>query len=76
MLKTLLVAPSINSLFVTGFFVLFIIVILLSNIKYIMRLNPYQKLMIISLITIAIGTHGLLHLGLEKVYGFNPYKWF
>ncbi len=76
MLKTLLVAPSINSLFVTGFFVLFIIVILLSNIKYIMRLNPYQKLMIISLITIAIGTHGLLHLGLENVYGFNPYKWF
>jgi hypothetical protein len=76
MLRTLLVAPSINSLFVTGFFVLIIIVILLGNIKYVMRLNPYQKLMTISLITISIGTHGLLHLGLENVYGFNPYKWF
>jgi hypothetical protein len=26
----------------------------------------------ISLIGLVIGVHGLLHLGLESVYGFNP----
>lgn len=75
MLKALLVAPSLNALFITGLLTLFIIVILLTNLQYIMRLNTVQKLTVISLISMAIGIHGLLHLGLESVYGFNPYNW-
>jgi len=31
---------------------------------------------ILTLITIAIGVHGLLHLGLESVYNYNPIKMF
>jgi len=39
-------------------------------------LDFYRKTMILSLITIAIGVHGIIHLGLEMNYGFNPYRWF
>jgi len=27
------------------------------------------------LITIAVVTHGLIHRGVETIYGLNPYRW-
>jgi hypothetical protein len=72
----LTIAPSLNSLFLTGILILYILVIFLMNFTEIMKLGLYQKLTIISLITIAIGIHGLIHLGVEVNYDFNPYKWF
>jgi hypothetical protein len=69
-------APSINSLFVTGLFMFFIFIILIMNYKQIKNLDSYRKLSILSLIAIAIGVHGLLHLGTETVYNFNPYNLF
>jgi hypothetical protein len=75
MLSNILIAPSLNSLFFTGFFILSILIIFFSNIKKFSMLDFYHKLTILSLITIAIGTHGLIHLGVEREYGFNPYKW-
>ena len=72
----LTIAPSLNSLFLTGILILYILVIFLMNFTEIMKLGLYQKLTIISLITIAFGIHGLIHLGVEVNYDFNPYKWF
>ena len=76
MLSDILIAPSLNSLFITGILILFIFVIFITNYKQIIKLDYYRKITILSLITIAIGVHGLIHLGTETVYGFNPYKWF
>lgn len=76
MLANILVAPSLNSLFVTGFLILFILVIFITNYKKIMSLEYYRKITILSLIAIAFGIHGLIHLGVEREYGFNPYRWF
>ena len=75
MLSNILIAPSLNSLFVTGFLLLFILFIFISNYKQFMRFDFYRKIHILSLLVIAIGVHGLVHLGLESVYGFNPYRW-
>jgi len=75
MLHNFLIAPSFNSLFLTGFLLLFIFIIFVSNYKQFIQLDYYKKLNILSLFTIAIGIHGLLHLGMEQNYGFNPYKW-
>lgn len=75
MLANILVAPSLNSLFVTGFVILIILVIFIRNYKQFMTLEYYRKITILSLIAIAFGVHGLIHLGLEYVYGFNPYRW-
>lgn len=76
MLSNILIAPSLNSLFVTGFILLFILIIIVTNFKQFQRLDFYRKLTILSLIAIAVGTHGLIHLGVESAYNFNPYKWF
>jgi hypothetical protein len=71
-----LVAPSVNSLFVTGILMLVMLVLIITNYKQFMRFDFYRKLNIISLIAIAIGVHGLIHLGVESVYGINPFKLF
>jgi hypothetical protein len=76
MLSNILIAPSLNSLFFTGFILLFILVIFIFNYKQFTKLDFYKRLAILSLISIAIGVHGVIHLGVEVVYGFNPYKWF
>ena len=75
MLSNIFIAPSLSSLFVTGFLILFILVIFLTNYKQFMNLDHYRKITILSLMAIAFGIHGLIHLGLEQNYGFNPYKW-
>ena len=75
MLSDILIAPSLNSLFVTGFLLLFILIVFITNYKQFTRLDYYRKITILSLITIAIGIHGIVHLGVEINYGFNPYKW-
>ncbi len=72
----MLVAPSVNSLFITGFLLLAIFITVFNNYKRIMNLNYYQKIMLLSTLAIAIGIHGLIHLGVEKEYNFNPYNWF
>ena len=76
MLDRLLIAPSLNSLFVTGFLLLAILFIFVSNFRQFSRMNFYSKLTVLSLISIAVGVHGLVHLGVENSYNFNPYKWF
>ena len=76
MLSDYLIAPSLNSLFVTGLILLFILVIIITNFKEISKFTTYQKLSLLCILTIAIGSHGLIHLGVEKQYNFNPYKWF
>lgn len=75
MLHSILIAPSLNSLFFTGVILLSIFVLFVTNYGQFKRLNFYQKISILSLICIAIGAHGLIHLGVETVYGFNPYNW-
>lgn len=69
------IAPSFNSLFVTGILILLIFIIFVNNFKKIMNLGVYPKITLLSLVSTAIGIHGLIHLGLEVNYGFNPYKW-
>ena len=76
MLSDYLIAPSLNALFFTGLILLFIIILLVKNYSAIMRLNYYKQIMLLSSLTIAVGSHGLMHLGVEKQYNFNPYRWF
>jgi hypothetical protein len=67
--------PSIGSLFFTGALMLIILILIVSNYKLVLNLDFYRKLNLLLLLTIAAGVHGLIHLGLEVNYGFNPYNW-
>jgi hypothetical protein len=76
MLSDTLIAPSLNSLFITGMLLLVIFILVITNFNQLLKYRLYEKITILSLIVIAIGIHGLIHLGVETEYGFNPYKWF
>jgi hypothetical protein len=76
MLNDILIAPSLNTLFLTGILLFSIFFIFISNFNQFTRLDFYRKISILSLICIAVGIHGLIHLGTEYVYNFNPYRWF
>lgn len=76
MLSNLLMAPSMNGLILTGFLFLIIVIIFAKNYSKFLKLNYYQQITLLSLLSLAIGIHSILHLGAEVFYGFNPYKWF
>jgi hypothetical protein len=75
MLIDYLIAPSLNSLFVTGVLIMTIFFLIIINLKQVMKYRLYEKIKILCMLTIAVGVHGLIHLGVEREYGFNPYKW-
>lgn len=64
--------PSFYALALTGFFYLFIILTVCKNWNQIKNLSGYKMVKLLSLVGILIGVHGLLHLGLENVYNYNP----
>jgi hypothetical protein len=76
MLSYLIMAPSMNGLLFTGILLLIIVIIFAKNYDQFLKLNYYQQIALLSLLTLAIGIHSILHLGAEIVYGFNPYKMF
>jgi hypothetical protein len=75
MLSDYLIAPSLNALFVSGFLLMTILFLLIRNFKELLKLNLYNKIAILCMLSIAVGSHGLIHLGVEGQYGFNPYRW-
>ena len=74
MLPTLVMNPSMTGLILTGFLILIIVIIFAKNYTQFSKLNYYQQITFLSLLTLAIGIHSVLHLGAEIFYGVNPYK--
>ncbi len=64
--------PSFWTLPITGIIVLFVVIELFYNKDEINNLSTSNFIMIVLLLGILIGIHGLLHLGLEISYKFNP----
>ena len=75
MLVDYLFVPSLNALLVTTLILLTIIILMVKNYASIMRLNYYQQIILLTSLSIAFATHGLVHLGVEERYNFNPYNW-
>jgi len=76
MLSDILIAPSVMSLAITGLLLLCVFIIVIKNFTELKSLNLFRKILLLCLFAIAIGSHGLIHLGVEKEYNLNPYKWF
>ena len=68
--------PSLISSVITGLILMFVIILMMINYKQITKIPPIELASFLCVLSIAIGSHGLLHLGLEVVYGYNPLKWF
>ncbi len=64
--------PSFYAHVINGIVLLLGFIILYKHYSKITNIKPYDLFVLILIISISIGIHGLLHLGLEKVYDYNP----
>ncbi len=64
--------PSFYALVITGVISFIVVLIILTNFTSMMKLGPNKKIAVLSLVGLTIGVHGLLHLGMESVYNYNP----
>jgi hypothetical protein len=70
--------PSFYAHVINGILLFIALIIIVSNYSRFTRLEAYpgRTIYLILLLSIAIGIHGISHLGLEYVYGFNPMNYF
>jgi hypothetical protein len=64
--------PSFYAHALNGLFLLIAILLVIMNRSELKRLKPSKMIIIVLLFSLGFGIHSLTHLGLEKVYGFNP----
>lgn len=68
----MILIPSFYAHIINGILLLVAFIILLQNYKSFKNMDKYRLIIIILLFSIAAGVHGLSHLGMEKIYGYNP----
>jgi len=64
--------PSFYAHIINGLLLLTAFVVLSRNYKTLRDAEPYKLVMLILVLSLAIGLHGLSHMGLEKIYNYNP----
>jgi hypothetical protein len=70
----IVVAPSFFAHLFNGLFLFLGLLFLYKNFPKIKKLDFYKKIILFLLFSIAIGIHGLSHMGLEIFYNFNPLR--
>ena len=65
--------PSIYAHTISGGLLISSIIYFAVNFAKLASKDPYQILVLLLLLTVTIGVHGISHLGLEVVYKYNPY---
>jgi hypothetical protein len=64
--------PSIYAHILNGIFVFTAVLFVIWNIPNFQKIDNYKKLLILLLLSISFGVHGISHLGLESKYNYNP----
>ena len=65
-------SPSFYAHVINGLLLFIAFILLYRNYSKIIHLEPYKLIILTLLLSLTIGIHGLSHLGLEKVYHYNP----
>jgi hypothetical protein len=65
-------APSVYAHIFNGLFLFIAFYLFFVYFYVIKKIDPHKLIVLILLFSIAIGIHGLSHLGLESIYGYNP----
>jgi len=71
MYKFLLV-PSFYSHMLNGLLIFLAVILVIMNYSRIKNLNFAKIITLLLLFSMSIGIHGLSHLGLEKLYDYDP----
>ena len=64
--------PSLYAHIINGILLLVAFILLYKNYSSIKSMDKYRLILLVLLFSIATGVHSLSHLGLEKIYGYNP----
>jgi hypothetical protein len=64
--------PSLYAHVINGILLLVAFILLYKNYSSIKSMDKYRLILLVLLFSIATGVHSLSHLGLEKIYGYNP----
>jgi hypothetical protein len=67
-------APSIYAHIMNGILLFISAILVYRNYSTISRIAASEKVKLVLLFSLAVGLHGLTHLGLEYMYKFNPLK--
>jgi hypothetical protein len=73
-MNTVFMNPSLYAHILNAIFLLTAFVLFFMNYSQIVKLGAYEKVTLSLLFSGVVGVHGLSHLGLEGVYGYNPMK--
>jgi len=68
----MLVIPSFYAHILNGTLTLIAVILVLANLNAIKNMKTFNMLIVVLLLAIAIGIHGLSHQGLERNYNFFP----
>jgi succinate dehydrogenase hydrophobic anchor subunit len=68
--------PSVYAHIFNGLLLFIALIVIALNYSKLKKYvaNPWSAVLLILLLSIAVGIHGISHLGLESVYGYNPLK--
>jgi len=66
--------PSFYLHQMNAFLILVSLFLLFTNYSKIKKIEPYQSVVLSLLFSLAVGVHGLFHLGAEYIYGYNPIR--
>jgi hypothetical protein len=75
-MNELLIKPSLYAHVLNAVFLFIAFVLVIVNYSQLAKLGPYEKITLSLLFSGVVGVHGISHLGLEGVYGYNPMKMF
>ena len=64
--------PSYYALVLTGIFILVFIILIFRNYSTLKNASISSIILLGGVFAILVGIHGLLHLGLETAYNYNP----
>jgi uncharacterized membrane protein HdeD (DUF308 family) len=66
--------PSVFAHMLNGFLLMLTGFLVVWNFRTLRKSNPYRLVLLVSILSVAVGIHALSHLGLESVYGLSPAK--
>lgn len=75
-LVNMLVNPSLYAHFLHSILLVIAILLVFLNFSKITHLEPFKMIVLLLFFSLVIGLHGLSHLGLESLYGYNPIRIF
>jgi hypothetical protein len=75
-LVNMLINPSLYAHFLHSILLVLAVIIVFLNFSKIVNLEPFKVVVLLLFFSLVVGVHGISHLGLESLYGYNPIRIF